>query len=180
MYFLCFISVSNFSDYGHDLKWFNVHSYFPIFLQFWVAGWGWALAPVHSKLSSVGSGLRCPSLMQTIRWEILRDRAAGKTCLQTSHTTDEVAGKHTPIIFHYYSSNVIVDGKQVKLGLWDTSGQDYHTCNKVCSHLGEICTIWKCPCQVVPQMVTPSLQHYHHSRGSQTWNEESQRHNWET
>ena len=62
--------------------------------------------------------------MQTIKCIVVGDGAVGITCLHIYYTTNAFPKEYILDAFDNYAVNIVIEGKAVNLGLWDTAGQE--------------------------------------------------------
>ena len=64
-------------------------------------------------------------MVENIKCVTVGDGGVGKTCMLIRYSTDAFfTEEHTPTIYDKHETDKVVDGRRVRLHLWDTAGQE--------------------------------------------------------
>ncbi|CAG5132620.1 unnamed protein product [Candidula unifasciata] len=55
---------------------------------------------------------------------VIGDGTCGKTCLLIVYTNNQFPQTYLPTVFETFVKDLVVNDRQIQLGLWDTAGQD--------------------------------------------------------
>ncbi|XP_052870226.1 ras-like GTP-binding protein RhoL [Anopheles cruzii] len=62
--------------------------------------------------------------MRPLKITTVGDGMVGKTCMLITYTQNEFPSEYVPTVFDNHACNIVVDGSDYALTLWDTAGQE--------------------------------------------------------
>ena len=61
---------------------------------------------------------------ENVKLVVVGDGNIGKTCMLMCYTADEFPEDYVPTVFDNYVMDLVVNDREINLGLWDTAGQE--------------------------------------------------------
>eukprot|EP01083_Nonionella_stella_P083305 230297_1 len=69
--------------------------------------------------------------MRDTKCVVVGDQSTCKTALLVTYKECAFPGEYIPTVFDNYTKDVMIDGHWIRIGLWDTAGQEEYSCRSV-------------------------------------------------